>query len=99
MGAMSKYQEYFIAVCEQRYKLSRYRRELSLLEELRAAEELRGVQIATEILEHKTKNVRGYAKREEDKEALRNQRVKDETPDSVETVRPRHTLSFFKDMH
>jgi hypothetical protein len=71
---MSKYKQYFNAACEQRYKLSRYRRELAVVEELRAVEELKRVEIANESLASKTKNVRGFKEREAHRAALRTAR-------------------------
>ena len=72
---MNKYKEYFNAACEQRYKLSRYRRELAVVEKLRADEEIARVKIAAENLQNKEKNVKGFKDREEQKNALRNQQI------------------------
>lgn len=69
--AMSKYKQYFNAACDQRYKLSRYRRELSVVEELRAAEEKKSVELAQEALSNKKSNVKGFKAREEAKDELR----------------------------
>ncbi len=77
MGAMSKYKQYFNAACEQRYKLSRYRRELAVAEKLRADEEIARVKIASENLQNKEKNVKGFKDREEQKDALRQQQIQE----------------------
>ncbi len=68
---MRKYKEYFNAACEQRYKLSRYRRELTVVEELRTAEEKKRVEVAKESHTFKKTNVKGFKDREEEKEKIR----------------------------
>jgi hypothetical protein len=97
MGAMSKYKEYFNAACEQRYKLSRYRRELSVAENLRAAEEKKRVEIAAETHTSKERNVRGFKEREEAKEALRESMAMT-LQVSGEGLEPKWKASVFNDL-
>ena len=69
--AITRYMEYYNASCEQKYKFVRYTNELRVLNALRDTEKARTNQKAQDIKDFKVAATKGYAEREEAKEAIK----------------------------